>query len=159
MKKTHVAWLIIIAAAILGGFIGMFLDNPPPAHAASSFAPIVCDNFQPIAISSGTTTKIITAGNANMFVYICSYGLSNGAAANNVALVEGTGSTCGTGTAGMAGGSTAGAGWNLPASVSINLGSGTGAVAKTATAGDNVCLITSSAGPLSGVISWTAAPY
>jgi hypothetical protein len=64
------------------------------------------------------------------------------AAANNVALIEGTGATCGTGSAGMAGGTTAASGYNLAANGGIAFGSGLGTVMQTATTGDSVCVVT-----------------
>jgi hypothetical protein len=77
------------------------------------------------------------------------------AAANNVALIEGTGATCGTGTAGMAGGTTAASGYNLAANGGIAFGSGLGTVMQTATTGDSVCVVTSAATQLSGGLQYT----
>jgi hypothetical protein len=60
---------------------------------------IVCDNFKPISITGNT--QIITAGSTSQFIYICSYNLNIGTPGQAVAFVEGTGSTCGTGTVGV----------------------------------------------------------
>jgi len=125
--------------------------------AASSFAPIVCDQFKPFSLSANG--QLVTAGNANMFVYICSFVFGNSnAAAQPVSIVEGTGSTCATNTLGVIGNTTAAGGLAIPISNTINSGSGTGAIAKTAVAGDNVCLFTGG-GPIGGSISWTTAPF
>jgi hypothetical protein len=74
------------------------------------------------------------------------------ATAQNIALVEGTGTVCATGTAGMAGGTTAATGWNFAANGGFVNGGGGFWVFKTATPGDNVCLCLSSTGQTSGVI-------
>jgi hypothetical protein len=57
----------------------------------------------PISITANTQ---IISGTSAKQTYICSINLIVGAA-DNVALVEGTGTTCGTGIAGIAGGATA----------------------------------------------------
>ena len=72
------------------------------------------------------------------------------AAANNVAVIEGTGATCGTGTAGLAGGTTAASGYNFAANGGIALSSGFGSVMQTATTGDSICIVTSATTQLSG---------
>ena len=76
------------------------------------------------------------------------------ATAQNIALVEGTGTTCGTGTAGMAGGTTAATGWNFAANSGLVKGAGSNWVFKTATAADNVCLLLSSTGQTSGSVRY-----
>jgi hypothetical protein len=157
MKKT----LFVLGCALLGFVLGLailFTFEPvPEAHAASQFATIVCDNFKPFSVSANT--QLITAGNGNMFIYICSATLSNGnAAAQPVSIVEGTGTTCATNTAGVIGNSTAAGGVALAINGTATPGSGVGAIARTAVAGDNVCLFTA-AGPIGGVIAWTTAPF
>jgi len=112
----------------------------------------VCDTPKPINISTATTTLLIT-GVSGRQVRICAVHLVV-AGANNVALVEGTGATCGTGTAGMAGGTTAASGWNFAANGGLAMGSGLGMILQTATAGDSVCVVTSAAVQLSGTISY-----
>jgi len=127
------------------------------ARAASTFAPVACDQFKPVSVSANT--QIITAGNANMFIYLCSYNLTNGnAGAQSVSIVEGTGATCGTGTLAVSGNTTAAGGLALAINGNVNYGGGTGIVAKTAVAGDNVCLFTAG-GPIGGVVGWTSAPF
>lgn len=109
--------------------------------------------FKPINISTATTTNIITGGSSKK-TYICHAFLFT-AAANNVALVEGTtGGTCGSGTAGIMGGTTASSGLNLTANQGFVLGTGVASVAATATNNNDVCIITSAATQLSGVISY-----
>lgn len=112
-----------------------------------------CDAYQPINVATATTTRLVT-GVADRQVRICSVHMVAGAA-DNVALIEGTGATCGTGTAGMAGGTTAALGYNFAANGGIALGSGLGPVIQTLTAGDSVCIVTSATSQLSGGLSFS----
>jgi hypothetical protein len=112
----------------------------------------VCDSFANINVSTATTTLLVT-GVSGRHVRICSMNLVT-AAANNVALLSGTGATCGTGTTGMSGGATASTGWNLAANSGITQGSGLGAINQTNATGDSVCIATSAATQLSGRISY-----
>lgn len=154
MKKITAIWVSFML--VMAGVMLDRIYSPRPAKAASQFATIICDNFKPI--NTTASVQIIAAGNANMFVYLCSYNLVP-AAADNVAIVEGTGATCGTNTVGMVGGATAATGVNLVASENVALGSGVGAISRTAVAGDNVCLLVSAATQLSGVVGWTQQPF
>lgn len=113
----------------------------------------VCDSYANVNVSTATTTLIVT-GVSGRQVRICSQHLVT-AAANNVAWIEGTGATCGTGSAGMAGGTTAASGYNFAANGGIAQGSGLGTIMRTATTGDSVCIVTSAATQLSGGISYT----
>lgn len=73
----------------------------------------VADTFANVNVSTATTTLLVT-GVSGRHVRISSLSLIT-AAANNVALISGTGATCGTGTTGMNGGTTAASGWNFAA--------------------------------------------
>lgn len=92
-------------------------------------------------ITTATTTLLITGvagrqvriGTEHLFV----------AAADNLEYIEGTGATCGTGTVGMIGGATSGLSMVFGASGGIVEGSGLGTLLQTATAGDSVCMVTS----------------
>lgn len=137
---------------LLSSVIVHWMENPPTAHAASQFATIICDGSKPINIT-GSNTQVLTAGNGNMFLYVCSLSLSS-AAATTFSVVEGTGTTCATNTAAVYGGTAAA----VPLSTSpINYGGGTGQVMKTVVAGDNLCIFT--AGTIAGGLSWTTAPF
>lgn len=103
-----------------------------------------------IASSSGAT---LINGVSGLKTYICQINLIT-ATAQNVALIEGTGTVCGTSTAGMAGGATAATGWNFAANGGIALGDGRAMVAKTITAADNICLLPSGAGQISGNVTY-----
>lgn len=114
--------------------------------------PTVCDTHKPISMTSATTTLMVT-GVSGRHVRICSLHLVT-AIANNVAIISGTGATCGTGTAGIAGGTTAANGYNFAANGGIAIGSGFGEVMRTVATGDSVCIITSAAGPLAGNLAY-----
>lgn len=112
--------------------------------------------YTPISITAATTTRIVSP-TASKRTYVC-YLFLTSAAADNVGIVEGTGGTCGTGTAGVLGGTTAANGPNFAANGGTAIG--TGGFAAIATAGTNVdlCLITSAATPLAGHVTWVQAP-
>lgn len=153
MKKA----IAVLISAVLAVFVCYEADtyiHPRPARAASQFANIICDNFTPVSIAGAVNTRVVLAGNANMFVYVCSYNL-NASAALTFSIVEGTGATCGTGTLAMVGGTTAAAGPSLGIAGTINFGGGSGPVTKTAVAGDSVCIFPSAGGTLAGVVGWT----
>lgn len=112
----------------------------------------IAKTYTPISITTATTTRII-APTAAKKTYICNmYLFANGA--DNVAIVEGTGGTCGTGTAGVLGGTTAANGLNLLANEGSNMGVGSSAVLATAGANVDFCLITSAAISLAGHVAW-----
>ena len=106
-----------------------------------------------VAINQTTGTKLIS-GVAGSKVYICHFHLVT-ASAQNIALVEGTGTVCATGTAGVAGGTTAATGWNFAANGGLVLGTGGNSVLQAdAASGDDICLLQSGAGQVSGSISY-----
>jgi hypothetical protein len=117
----------------------------------------IVQSYAPISITTATTTRIVAPSASNK-TYICSLFLTS-AAADNVGIVEGTGGTCGSGTAGVIGGTTAANGPNFAANGGVMLQAG-GKTAAAQTAGTNVdlCLITSAATPLAGGIKYVQAP-
>jgi hypothetical protein len=102
-----------------------------------------------------TANAQLVAGTASKKIYICSIHVVV-AAATNVALVEGTGAVCATGTAGVSGfgGATAATGWNFMANGGIALGNGNASVGAEGTNADNLCLFNSGSGQVSGGISY-----
>jgi hypothetical protein len=106
------------------------------------------------SISQTANTQLVT-GTASKKIYICSIHVVV-AVVTNVALVEGTGSVCATGTAGVSGfgGATATTGWNFTANGGIALGNGDAAVGAEGTSADNLCLFNSGSGQVSGGISY-----
>lgn len=112
----------------------------------------VCDKDFNIDINTATTTLAIT-GVAGRQVRICHFNMV-ATATDTVAWIEGTGATCGTGTAGMIGSSTAAHGQAFAANGGIATGTGIGEILTTATAGDSVCIVTSAATQLDGHIKY-----
>ena len=107
-----------------------------------------------ISINQTANTQLV-AGTASKKIYICSIHMVV-AVATSAALVEGTGSVCATGTAGVSGfgGATAATGWNFAANGGIALGNGGAAVGAEGTSADNLCLFNSGSGQVSGGISY-----
>lgn len=117
-----------------------------------------CLANQPVALAinqSSSSTATIISGAASKHTYICSIFLIS-ATAQNVNIVAGTGTNCGTTVhAGFFGGTTAATGPNLAANTGWTLGNGAAVVAGgTDTAADNVCLQSSGSGQISGVLTY-----
>jgi len=114
--------------------------------------------FLPISISTATTTEITPSlAGASTNYYVCSLVLVT-AAANNVALTDDDTDNCASVTSGLAGGTTAASGFNMAANSGLTFGNGTGSIFKTNGTNRVVCLVTSAATQLSGVMSVVAAP-
>jgi hypothetical protein len=143
-----------VNAALPAGtnLIGKFTPNDGTSSQIFGPCQTVAATFTPINISASGSAKIITGTSAKK-TYICHIDIVTNAA-NNVVLTEGTGSNCGTGTAGMAGGTTAASGYNFSANGGISLGDGSRAINATATNADDVCLNPSASTQLSGVVVW-----
>ena len=109
-----------------------------------------------VPISQTTGTQLIT-GTASNRTYVCQLTLST-ATTQNFALVSGTGSVCATSTGAMIGGTTAATGFIASANWAIVLGNGGATVAKSTVDANNICILMSSTGQLSGVISYVVAP-
>jgi hypothetical protein len=56
------------------------------------------------------------------------------------------------------GGTTAAEGWNFAANGGLTQGDGSSAIMRTSTANRSICIITSAAVQLSGVITYVTAP-
>lgn len=107
----------------------------------------------PFTIPTATTTNIL-AGTASQKIYVCYLYLQTGIA-NNIAVISGTtGATCGANTAALVGGVTAATGLINAANSGQALGNGGFTVLQTQTNNDDICIITSAAGPLSGVMKY-----
>jgi hypothetical protein len=106
------------------------------------------------SISQTANTQLV-AGTASKKIYVCSIHVV-AAAATNVAVVEGTGTVCGTSSAGVSGfgGATAATGWNFAANGGIALGNGDSSLGAEGTSGDNLCIFNSGSGQVSGGISY-----
>ncbi len=110
--------------------------------------------FKPISLNgtSGTYTTPLVTGTSAVKTYICQFVINNTGSAE-IAIVEATTATsCGTVTAGVFGGTTAGTGFNFAANGGVSIGSGGYSIAKTATNNDDICVITNSTTQISGGI-------
>jgi len=101
-----------------------------------------------------TANGVIAGANSGQRIFICGI-LAISAVAENISIVEGSGSACGTGTVAIIG-ATSGA---LP----VAAGGGFSAIQAfpwiaTTTAGNAVCLIKSGVGTVAGVITYRGAP-
>jgi len=125
---------------------GVALVADPCQTAAKSAAPIN---------QAATALATVIAGTASKHTYICSIFLIS-AAAQNVDVVAGSGTNCGTAIhAGLFGGTASGTGPNLAANTGWTLGNGAAFVAGgNDTAADNICLRSSGTGQISGVITY-----
>lgn len=102
-----------------------------------------------VPISQTANTKLTSAGGSKK-TYYCSI-VTVGADAENLSLVEGTGSTCGTNTAAIIGGTTAAAGLNFAANSGFSHGSGVASIAAGVSNNTDTCLFQSGSGRVSGV--------
>jgi len=107
----------------------------------------MCTSF--IAISQTASTDLVTSTNK---LHICAM-LIVSATAQSISLVEGTGATCGTGTAAIMGATTAANGMSLAANGGWTH-TADRAFLVTATTADHLCLLQSGAGNVSGFISY-----
>jgi hypothetical protein len=107
-----------------------------------------------ISFSQTANTKIVS-GTSSKKIYVCSINVVT-ATAQNIAIVEGTGSTCGSGTAGVTGfgGATAATGWNFQANGGISYGNGASSIGAEGTAADDFCVFQSGSGQVSGGMSY-----
>lgn len=143
LNQSITSLIAAVQASIPAGtnVIG-FTSNDPCSQATKLGAPIAL-----------TASGQIIAGTSAKKTYICSADLIV-AGANNIALVEGTGSVCATNIFGLAGGTTAASGWNFAANGGLTKGSGAGTVyspsADTNAAAANVCLLLSGSATASG---------
>lgn len=138
---TNTAAAIPAGANVIG-----FVSNDPCSQATKLGAPF-----------SLTGSGQVITGTSAKKTYICSIDLIS-ATAQNIALVEGTGSVCATNIFGLAGGTTAATGWNLPANGGLTKGAGSGTVYSPSADANgtaaNVCLLLSSSGQTSGQITY-----
>ena len=105
-----------------------------------------------VAISQTANTRLLVGVPGKRF-YVCSFFVV-GADAENLSVVEGTGTTCGTSTVAVIGGTTAAAGPNMAANAGWTQGIGLGTIAVAVQAGDDVCLFQSGSGRVAGNLTY-----
>jgi hypothetical protein len=148
----------VAASTDLSGRLAVKIYDSVGANITASADPCqgASKTYFPVDIVTATTTEIANAV-VGQFFYICSVNFVT-AAANNVAIVEDDTDACGSPTAGLNGGTTAGEGWNFAANGGISLGDGNGSIMKTATANRYLCIMTSAGTQLSGTVVYVSAP-
>jgi hypothetical protein len=141
-----------------------FPDNEPFNQAQLGGVAIVagpCQREMPIYVSIDQTTGTeVVNGTASERIYICSVTLHT-ATAQNIAWVTGTGSVCATsieGIPGINGGTTAGEGNNMVAGGQYVLNYNPMGWGKTQADDENVCILQSGAGQVSGGFSYVSIP-
>ncbi len=111
-----------------------------------------CTSTAMINVAAASGATIITGVTGKM-TYICGIQMLS-AAANNVAIIEGTSSGCSGSPLGLFGGATAATGWNFAANNGVVFGNGVGMVGRTTVSGNNVCILPSGSGQVSGSIAY-----
>lgn len=103
------------------------------------------------SISQTANTQIITGTSAKK-IYFCSINIGPSADAENITIVEGTGTVCATNTITVPGfpAATAASGWQMAANGGLTYGAGIGSIAATSVNADNVCLFMSGSGRIAG---------
>lgn len=103
-----------------------------------------------IAISQATSTQVASLGGSSKKNYVCSLFIV-GADAENVSIVEGTGTVCATTPSAIIGGTTAANGPNFAANGGATLGNGSAPIAAgSLTSLNNVCILQSGTGRVAG---------
>jgi hypothetical protein len=119
----------------------------------------VAKQYIPINISTATTTELTASlAGASTHYYVCSINIGPVAGAQNIALVDDDTDNCASVTSGLAGGTTAGSGWNIAANGGLTFGNGSSSIARTGGTNRVLCAVTSAAVQTSGVMTVVAAP-
>lgn len=105
-----------------------------------------------ISIYTNADLKLVT-GVADKKTYICSLTF-NTTTAQQVGIVEGTGTACATGTAGVIGGDTDAKGFDLADNQGVALGNGGSWFARTATNADDTCIYVSGSAYVRGYLKY-----
>lgn len=107
---------------------------------------VQADGSVAISVSTATTTQLVALASSKK-IYVTAFDIVV-AAADNITLEYGTGSSCGTGTTTLTGA------WNFAANGGISKGGGLGPV-YVVPASNALCMVTSAAVQASGSVSYT----
>lgn len=142
----------LVAAVLWAAFL------LPLAAAQNNPDPCVTQTKLTLNINIAANTKLLS-GTSGLKFYVCHVFIAPVGTATNIGFATGTGSTCGTGTAGFitGGDGTAAKGANLAVNEGWIQGNGAASVASTA-AGVDFCLNVSAANQISGTIQYVIAP-
>ena len=150
LLKKLASSLIAPGQAVMASSMPVAIASDQSAIPVTFSAPDPCQTTAKLTfqISQTASTKLIT-GTAAKKIRICSI-IANGADAENMSLVEGTGTVCATGIAAVLGSTTAANGMNFAANGGFSHGNGGYTVLATATAADDFCLLQSGSGRVAG---------
>ena len=149
---TMLATALLVSAVSVSAFAQSAVRLTDPVANRSYIADpcqLSVHSFIPINIAAAANTKIIP-GASGKKTYLCALILDAGSA-NNIAIIEGSGTNCGTSPLGLLGGATAAAGLILAANQLAALIGGSYAIAGATVAANDVCLVTSGSGQVTGV--------
>lgn len=157
--KTYRYFVSALLIAIAFGLSKSEAQLVNPGSSNVTISGLVIDPCQGNAKSympiSQTANTQLFAGMSAKKTYVCHFFIV-GADAENTSLVSGTGSVCATNIAPMIGSTTAAAGPNSGANGGYSIGNGGYAVAISAANADNVCLLQSGSGRVSGVMTYVS---
>ena len=132
-----------------GTIVGMDVNVASVGQTAVVANPCMSSVLIPVPISQATSTQILALATSKKN-YICSI-FTVGSDAENLSLVEGTGSVCGTGTTAIIGSTTSANGPNFAANGGFATAGGGYPIAAGTNASYNVCLLQSGTGRVAGV--------
>jgi hypothetical protein len=143
-SRTLLALLVVAVMAIT--VLELIVPLETSLQAQQFRAPIVCDQTVAVSMSTATTTEMV-ALTAGQRVHVCGFALSAGGA-TTAKLVRGTGANCGTSTTDIT------APFEFADNSSLVYGNGVGTIVRLPS-GTALCITTSQAVALSGVITYT----
>lgn len=117
--------------------------------AGTLYGMTACDSSAVVSVAAGATAAI-AAGVSGRRIRVCAFSLSADTAATTAQWKQGTGTTCGTGTANLSGA------YNMAVGVPLTSGSGLGELFKTAATAD-LCL-TAVTGAVAGLVTYAIYP-
>lgn len=144
----------VAVAIVFWLLVALAVFSRHPAHAQNLADPCTVLHKTSVPISQTGNTRLV-AGTPGKINYICSM-LVVTADAEDLSLVEGTGSNCGTNTSAIIGGTTAAGGPNFAAGGGFALANGGATVASGSNKGYDVCLLQSGNGQQGGVLTYVA---
>lgn len=150
VRRCNMRWLCtLLLAAALSAFVAA--RGPRVARAAYAPFPPGCTLQIPVSQTTSTDLKTFTNNGYICYIFLIS------ATAQNLSLVQGTGTTCATSTVALIGGTAASAAAAANGGFVLSMGAA-GTYLKTTTTAQHLCLLQSSTGNVSGVIGYIDQP-
>jgi hypothetical protein len=128
-----------------------------PSAQAQLVAGTACPNY--VAINQTASATVISGIAKAQRIYICSIVLINNTPAQSISIVEGTGTVCATNILAIMGGTTASATVGMSMGVNGQLVSvASGPFISSSVTQNNLCILQSGVGVISGAITYVAQP-